>query len=122
MRTTTKHQGLRPIGANMPAAIRQIADAAIVRQGLSLEDKNRVDFRAFIDREIAAAMAMEHAEGLAHLGAVQRRLRAAQASMMNPGRIWRACKGLHAWDFVLADGEIAMAERAIAPNTRQVAA
>lgn len=122
MRTTTTHSSVQPIGAAMPTAIRKIADAAIVRQGLKLEDKNRVEFRAFLDREIAAAMKMPSADGLAHLLKVRSRLRGAQDSMIKPGKAWASARGLHAWDFTLADAVITMAEHAIAPNDRRVAA
>lgn len=122
MSTTTKSSGLQPIGVQMPAAVRQAADAALTRQGEKLDEPNRVAFRAFLDREIAAAMAMEPRDGIEHLAAVRRRVRGAQGSLIKPGKVWASAKGLHAWDFTLADGQIAMAERAIMPDDRRVAA
>ncbi len=67
MRTTTTHQGLKPIGAAMPATIRQIADAAAI-------NPNVVKMHDAVDRWIADAKAMPADKGREYLAACRARI------------------------------------------------
>lgn len=122
MRTTTTSPGLEPIGAHMPPAVRNVADAAMAREGIDLKHPNRVAMRAFLAREIAHAKDLPLEDALAHLTAVEERLQRQSSIMTARGKTPAHLEGLGAWDFVLAHSEIHMARRALAPASRMVAA
>lgn len=67
MRTTTIQKGLKPVGVHMPAAVRQIADAAAI-------NPNVVKMHDAVDRWIADAKAMPAAKGREYLEACRARI------------------------------------------------
>lgn len=67
--TTTKNPGIQPVGAYMPDAVRQIADAAAI-------NPNVVKMHDAVDRWIADAKAMPADKGLEYLVACRARVEA----------------------------------------------
>ena len=106
----------------MPAAVRNVADAAMAREGIDLKHPNRVALRDFLSREIAAAKELPHNEAMAHLALVEERLQRQSTILTARGETPAHLEGLGAWDFVLAHSEVHMARRALTPDSRMVAA
>lgn len=113
--TTKSRQGLRPIGEDMPAAVRVIADAAIRRHGGAIDHPNRVKMRAAIAKHVAEARSMGGEQGAEFLGrclnAVHRNRNNLADSLTNRAALWPSLEGLTNFDIDEAQYQLEVTQR-----------
>ena len=114
---TQTEPGLQPIGDGLSAAVRAIADNAIVQRGGRLDHPNRMAMRMAVAAHLAQAQSMEPSAGADFLGrciaAVERNRQNLANHVTDRGALAPQLDGLTIFDIDEAEYHLEVAQRGL---------